>query len=131
MTESYLSQLATYETTNFELEEDFDGLVAGFCSRDGVLDVGETGTISFDVSNAGSEFLSSVRAQAVVTSNHDVTIENNGLVEFSNLDLFETVSSPELKVVLNSAGTADTLTMELQFLEVEAGMTRLSRRLSS
>ncbi len=121
VTESYLSQLATYETTNFELEEDFDGLVAGFCSRDGVLDVGETGTISFDVSNAGSEFLSSVRAQAVVTSNHDVTIENNGLVEFSNLDLFETVSSPELKVVLNSAGTADTLTMELQFLEVEAG----------
>ena len=121
VTESYLSQLSTYETTNFELEKDFDGLDAGFCSRDGVLDVGETGTISFDVSNAGSEFLATVRAQAVVTSNHDVTIENDGLVEFSNLDLFETVSSPELKVVLNSAGTADTLTMELQFLEVETG----------
>ena len=44
-----------------------------------MLDVGETGTISFDVSNAGSEFLSTVRAQAVVTSNHDVTIENDGL----------------------------------------------------
>jgi len=121
VTESYESELSTYETSNFDLNEDFDGLDVGFCSRDGVLDVGETGTLSFDVSNAGSEFLTAVRARAVVTSNHDVTIENEGLVEFTNLDLFETVSSPELKMVLNAAGTADTLTMELRFLEVESG----------
>ena len=52
-----------------------------------MLDVGETGTISFDVSNAGW-VPEHVRAQVVVTSDHDVTIENDGLVEFSNLDLF-------------------------------------------
>ena len=121
VSESYLSQLSTYETENFVLTEDFDGLDAGFCSRDGVLDVGETGTISFDVSNTGSEFLSMIRAQAVVTSGHDVTMENAGIVEFSNVDLFETVFSPEIELVLNAAGTADTLTMELQFLEVETG----------
>ncbi|MBE1301611.1 MAG: GlyGly-CTERM sorting domain-containing protein [Alteromonadaceae bacterium] len=115
--ESYSTELATYSASNLTMNASYDGTELGFCSNDDVLDAGETGTVSFSVTNGGSEVLSGVTAQIEVLSDHDVTIENDGLVDFGELGLFESKDSGAIKITLNSAGIADTLMLGVTFPE--------------
>lgn len=114
--ESYETQLATYSASNFALDENYDSVDAGFCTADGILDAGETGSVSFTITNAGSEVLTDVVAQVSVVSDHDVTLENDGMVTISEIGVLESVSG-QLEITLNAAGVGDTLQLEVTFPE--------------
>ncbi|UAA40305.1 rhombosortase-dependent M36 family metallopeptidase [Paraneptunicella aestuarii] len=116
--ESTATQLSTYEASSVALDKNYDGVAMGYCSNDNILDVGETGTITVTIKNAGSEVLSGITAQLQVTSGQDVTFENDGIINFDDLDLFAEEISVPIKVTLNEAATADTLEIEVTFPEL-------------
>jgi hypothetical protein len=115
--ESFETQLATYNASSFSLNPTFSGNTLGYCSDDGVLDQGETGTVSVTIYNAGSELLSGVTAKIEVVSDHDVTLENDGIVTFADVSPFASAISVPIKITLNNAETADTLELKVSFPE--------------
>ncbi|MEZ8184719.1 rhombosortase-dependent M36 family metallopeptidase [Shewanella sp. 5S214] len=113
--ESYETKLATFAVTSNTLDANYEGMTVGYCSRDGIVDKGETGTVSFTVMNKGSEAFESIDAIVEVTSGQDVTFANDGKITFSSVDLFaETTSSP-IEFTLNEAATADLLEFKVSF----------------
>ena len=119
--ESFETQLATYNASSFSLNPTFSGNTLGYCSDDGVLDQGETGTVSVTINNAGSELLSGVTAKIEVVSEHDVTLENDGMVTFADVSPFASAISVPIKITLNNAETADTLELKVSFPEAVEG----------
>lgn len=117
--EAFDTELAAFNAEDINIDTTFDGVTAGYCSNDNIFDVGETATVSVSIKNAGSESLAGIPARLTVISDHDVTIENEGLVTFESVDLFETLASTPLQVTLNEAGVADALQFQVEFLEVE------------
>ena len=119
--ESFKTELTSYNANSFTLNPSFSGNTLGYCSDDGVLDQGETGTVSVTISNVGSEQLSGVTAKIEVVSDHDVTLENDGIVTFADVSPFENSTSVPIKITLNTAGTADTLELKVSFPEAVEG----------
>lgn len=119
--ESDKTQLATYEVKEFSLNANYNGAQLGFCSMDNILDKGETGTVKVTITNKGSEALSGVKGQLVVTSGQDVTFENGGVITFGDMAPFESASSGDIMVTLNDAQVAENLTIEVTFPEIEEG----------
>ncbi|MCY7294133.1 rhombosortase-dependent M36 family metallopeptidase [Alteromonas sp. a30] len=117
--ESFNTELASFSAEEININAAFDGVEVGFCSNDNIFDKGETAEVTVKIRNAGSQALEGLPARLKVTSGHDVTIENDGLITFGNLDLFEELSSTPLKVTLNEADMADAVTFEVEFLEAE------------
>lgn len=116
--EGFSKTLAAYDASEFTLNADYDGVSAGYCSADGVLDKGETGTVSLNVTNKGNQTLTNVKVQLAVTSDHDVTLENDGMVTIAEIAPYQTVSTGAVMITLNDANPADTLTIEATFPEV-------------
>lgn len=116
--ESYATQLSTYNASNFSMSQDAE---MGVCTNDNILDAGETGSVSFTVTNAGSDTLSGVTAQVQVLSDHDVTFENDGMVTFDDIGIFSSADSGAMSFTLNSAGTGDTLQLGVTFPELAEG----------
>ncbi len=119
--ESNKTELATFALKDVELNADFNGAELGYCSNDGILDKGETGTVTVTIANRGSEMLSGTKAQLTVVSGQDVTFENDGLITFGSLAPFAEATSAPVKLTLNDAATADELEIEISFPEIEAG----------
>lgn len=117
--ESDKTQLATFALSDVMVNNAFNGAEVGFCSNDNILDKGETGSISVSIVNRGSETLSGTKAQLTVVSDHDVTLENEGLVTFGETAPFATSISEEIMLTLNDAGTAETLEIQVTFPELE------------
>lgn len=115
--ESFLTELASFSASSFSINPSFNGTTLGYCSDDGVLDQGETGTVSVTISNAGSELLTGVTAKIEVVSDHDVTLENDGVITFADISSFEKTTSVPLMITLNTADTADTLELKVSFPE--------------
>ena len=113
--ESTKTELNTFEVASHSFNNNFDSATAGFCSNNGILDNGETGTVSFKISNRGSAKLAGVKGKIEVTSGHAVTLANNGEVTVPNLDLFASASTSPLQYKLSGAKTADNLTFKLSF----------------
>lgn len=118
--ESNLTELATYSASEFAVNPTYDGVALGYCSNDGILDVGETGTFNVTVKNSGSETLTGVVAQVEVVSAHDVTLENDGLITFDELLPTKEMTSAPLHITLNDAAAADTLELRVTFPELAA-----------
>ncbi|CCQ12817.1 Metalloprotease MEP2 [Pseudoalteromonas luteoviolacea B = ATCC 29581] len=117
--ESYETELAAVQPAGVKLDTNYNGVDAGYCTNDNVLDQGETGTIMVAVKNAGKTDLSGVSAKVTVTSGHDVTLENDGMITFDALAPFVNTVSAPLKLKLNQAGIADELTFEVTFPDQE------------
>ncbi|MFC3031581.1 rhombosortase-dependent M36 family metallopeptidase [Pseudoalteromonas fenneropenaei] len=117
VTESYSTELSAIQAQSVKLNTNFNGADVGYCSNDNVLDKGETGTITVAVKNAGKTVMNNVTAKVVVTSGQNVTLENDGIITIESIAPFATVSSMPLKVKLNDAAIADTLTFEVTFPE--------------
>lgn len=115
--ESFETELASYNAVSVNFNPDFDGAEVGFCTADGVLDIGETGTISVTVSNVGNEVLENVKAVISVVGDADVTIENDGEIVFETLNPFTRETSAELKVTVNDAAVADDIEFVVTFPE--------------
>lgn len=117
--ESDKTELATFTVDGHNLNVNYEGLTSGYCSNDNILDVGETGTVSFTVKNSGSSALSGLVGQIEVTSGHDVMLANDGIVTFDDVGLFASVTSESIEFILNDGATADTLAFTLTFPEVD------------
>ncbi|RTR35009.1 rhombosortase-dependent M36 family metallopeptidase [Shewanella atlantica] len=117
--ESYETKLATFTVSDHSIDTDYEGMTVGYCSKDGILDKGETGTVSFTVANKGSEAFESIEAEIKVTSGHDVTFANEGKISFSAVPLFGEATSSPIEFTLNEAGIADEVTFELSFPELD------------
>lgn len=114
---SSATELSAFNATSVNLETDFDGETVGFCSADGVLDVGETGTLSVTISNGGTDALAGLTAQVTVLGDADVTLENDGLITFDTLPPFSTATSAPIQVTVNSAEVAENIAFEVTFPE--------------
>ncbi|MBB1304176.1 rhombosortase-dependent M36 family metallopeptidase [Pseudoalteromonas sp. SR43-5] len=117
--ESDKTQLSSYAFASADLNNMYNGTELGFCTNDNILDKGETSTVSVTITNRGSEVLSGTTAQLTVISDHDVTFENDGLLTFGEVQPYEAITSNDIKVTLNEAGTAETLEIEVTFPEIE------------
>lgn len=113
--EAFNSQQSKFIATELTLNTAYNGINAGFCSNDGILDAGETASIAVTIENKGSEVLNNVPAVIRVVSDHDVTLENNGEVIINRVDLFEQASSNPITITLNDAGIGDELQLEVEF----------------
>ncbi|MBQ4849297.1 rhombosortase-dependent M36 family metallopeptidase [Pseudoalteromonas sp. MMG012] len=113
--ESNKTTLSAFQATSVSLNTNYNGVELGYCSNDEILDKGETGTLSVSVKNAGDATLNSISAKVVVTSGHNVTLENDGMITFDALAPFTSATSVPLMVTLNEAGTAENLTFEVTF----------------
>jgi len=118
--ESYKTELATVYVTEHDLNVNYEGVTNGYCSRDNILDNGETGTVSFTVKNVGSEALTGVTGTIEVTSGHDVIFANEGMVTLGDVALSGEVTSSPIEFTLKGAGTGDELTFKLTFPDLEA-----------
>jgi large repetitive protein len=119
--QSFETELATFNVTSHDLNVNYEGLTSGYCSNDSILDKGETGTVSFSVTNTGSQALAGVTGTIEVTSGHDVTFANDGIVTLGDVAMFGSVTSAPIEFTLNEAGTGDNLTFKLTFPDLAEG----------
>ena len=119
--ESNAVELASFTAASFTLDANFDGETVGYCSADGILDNGETATLSVTVNNSGSESLTGVTGQIVVVSEHDIVIENDGVIVFGDMTPFSSSTVDGIEVSLEGAGTADEIELEIRFPEQVEG----------
>ena len=128
--ESNRVELSTFVVSSHQVDENYEGVLTGYCSNDNILDKGETGTVSFTLNNQGSTVLSGLMGKVSVTSGQDVTFANDGVVLFDDIGVFSNVTSAPLEFTLNDAAIADELTMELTFPELADGVITDSYNLS-
>lgn len=119
--ESYETDLTVFNVTSHTLDLDYEGMMTGYCSLDGILDKGETGTASFTVSNTGTTALAGVTGVIEVVSGHDVTFANDGVVTFGDVAMFASATSAPIEFTLNDAGTGDDLEFKVTFPDLEEG----------
>ena len=114
----FATEASSYSLTDVKFNPNFDGEEKGYCSLDGVLDLGETATVSAQIINNGQTDLSGVQVKFVVTSDHKVTFANEGIVTLPDMSPYQTVSTGEVTMTLDEAGTAEKLKVEIQFPEL-------------
>ena len=128
--ESYATELDNFSVASHSMNLDYEGADVGYCSQDGILDKGETGSVSFTVNNGTNGALAALTATVVVTSGHDVTFENDGVITFSDMEIFGSATSAPITFTLNDAGIGDELVLELTYpdlaKEVQAGAYSIS-----
>lgn len=110
--ESFDTDLSAFQLHTVELVAEFQSE-----NPDGILQAGEQGAITVSINNTGSTALAGVTALLTVVSDHQVVFENNGLIEFDELNLFQTVTSAPLPFTLIQGNLADTLVIEVSFPE--------------
>ena len=118
--ESFKTELSTFAVAEHDVNADYEGMTVGYCSKDGILDKGETGTVSFTIKNRGSETFEGVEATIEVTSGQDITFANEGKVTFGAMGLFEEATSAPIEFTINDAATADTIEFKLTFPNLDA-----------
>ncbi|RVU40011.1 GlyGly-CTERM sorting domain-containing protein [Rheinheimera riviphila] len=113
--ESTKTELNTFDVSGHSINRNYEGLTAGFCTNNGILDNGETGTISFNITNRGDKALSNIKAKVEVTSGQNVTFANNGEITLPNVGVFKTASTTPLEFKLEGATVADEVSFKLSF----------------
>ena len=113
--ESFSTQPLDFSIDSYVFNADHSSASSGNCSFDGILDTGETASLDFTLVNEKNEILNNIVGQLEVTSGHNVTIENNGTIDFGTLTALGTNTSSPVEITLNQANTADELTFSLSF----------------
>ncbi len=113
--ESYESQLPIFRVNDFQLAIETD--TAGDTQKDGILQAGESGTVTVSIGNIGSEVLSGLQGQLEVLSDHRVRFDNNGTITFDSLNLFENTTAAPLGFTLEEGPVAEELVLRVVFPE--------------
>lgn len=117
--ESFKTELSTFDVTGHKVNNDYEDLDVGFCTANGMLDNGETGTVQFKVTNRGSSVLKNLKGKVQVVSGHGVTFENDGVVTLPELGLMASGTTVPVKFKLSGAQPGDELQLKLSFPEVD------------
>lgn len=115
--ESFSAQPLDFFVDSYIFNADHSSESSSTCSIDGILDVGETASLTFNITNDSDQVLNNVIGQLNVTSGHNVTIENNGVIDFGTLAALGTNTSSPIEITLNQADIADELTLSLSFTD--------------
>ncbi|MFY8274724.1 rhombosortase-dependent M36 family metallopeptidase [Pseudoalteromonas sp. SSDWG2] len=115
--ESFETQLASYDAKEVVL----DARGVSYCTDDGYLDVGETGTLAVQVTNTGSETLSDVPVRFEVLSSQGVSLGDGGVSSVTQLEPFETAASEPISITLSEATEASELQVQVSFPEKSVG----------
>jgi hypothetical protein len=110
--ESYETELSAFSVNAYAVDTNYEGLTSGYCSNDNILDKGETGTVSFTITNNGGEALTGITGTVMVESGHDVTFANEGAVTLGDLAMFGSATSTAIEFTLNDAGIGDELVLK-------------------
>ena len=127
--EDLVGAVQSFSTTNVNFNanelriESFNGETIGFCSNDNILDVGETGTVSFSVFNSSDDVLDGITAQITLTDElgvplldqSAVTFENDGVIELGELTASSVTEFGPLLMTLNDALVGEVLNIQLMF----------------
>ncbi|MFT4924738.1 MAG: hypothetical protein ACI8WB_000822 [Phenylobacterium sp.] len=113
--ESYAVTNTALQLSSHSIDTNYEGLTSGYCSNDGVLDKGETGTATFTVSNRGSDAFAGVTGMVEVVSGHDVSFPNGATVNFGDLGVTATSTADPIAFVLNDADVIDELVLKVTF----------------
>jgi len=101
------------------VDSNYEGLTSGYCTNDNILDKGETGTVSFTVTNKKAVNIAGLTGKVEVVSGQDITLENDGMVTFDDIGAFANVNSMPIEFVLNDASTEDSLEFQLTFPDAD------------
>jgi hypothetical protein len=121
--ESTDMEFSNFTVSAHAVDSNYEGLTSGYCSNDNVLDKGETGTVSFILSNHGSETYEDIKAQVEVVSGQDITFANEGVITFDSLGVTGVATNSPLEFTLNEATTADSIELKITFPDLEDGIT--------
>jgi len=120
--ESEETDLSNFSVSAYGLDTNYEGATSGFCSSDSVLDKGETGTVSFTLSNHGSESYEGIEAQIEVVSGQDITFADEGIITFASLGITGSATSTPLEFTLNEAAISDSIELKITFPDMEEGV---------
>jgi hypothetical protein len=121
--ESTLTELSNFSVSGYGLDTNYKGMASGFCSSDNVLDKGETGTVSFTISNHGSESYEDIEAHIEVVSGQDITFADEGVITIASLGVTGSATTTPLEFTLNEAAISDTIELKITFPDMEDGVT--------
>ncbi len=121
--ESYVTEHSEFAIASGKINANYEGLTSGYCSNDNILDKGETGTVSFTIQNKGTEIYTDVVAKIEVVSDHDITLENEGMTTFASLNPTESSTSVPIELVLNDATTFDSIELKITFPALAADVS--------
>lgn len=90
------------------------------CDADGVLDAGETSTLTITINNQGTEVLSGIKAQ--LSSEADITFANDGLIEFADISQWRDSTAATVALTLNSAEIDESIDITVTLISDDASM---------
>ena len=128
--ESFKTELSTFNVTAHSLDKAFSDATTGYCTNNNTLDNGETATVQFKVTNKGSAVLKDVKAKVEVTSGHQVTFANGGVITLPELKLMSSVTTAPLALKLDGAKPGDVLKLKLSFPELSESVVTSEYSLS-
>ena len=113
--EDFVSVRNELAILNVTLDTNYHSATGAFCDIDGVLDAGETASLSLSVSNVGSKPLAS--SQAIVSSSADVTFANGGIMTFDAMPNWNDTAMGMIEVTLNSADVNSIIPVTITFVD--------------
>lgn len=114
VTEDFTNTATMVEVAEASMDHAYLGLTAGYCDLDNTLDVGETSALKIVLNNKGTTSLAGLKAQ--ITTDADITLANDGMVEFEEMENFNDKAMAMVMATLNSAGTADMVAVNISFM---------------
>ena len=116
--ESFKTELSTFNVAAHKVDKTFSDAVSGFCTNNNTLDNGETATVQFNVTNKGSSVLKDLKGKVEVTSGHQVTFANGGVISLPELKVMSSAATTPLSFKLEGAKPGDVLKLKLSFPDV-------------
>lgn len=113
--EDFVSVRNELAILNVTLDTNYHSTTGAFCDMDGVLDAGETASLSLSVANVGSKPLAS--SQAIVSSSADVTFANGGIMTFDAMPNWNDTAIGMIDVTLNSADVNAIIPVTITFVD--------------
>lgn len=116
--ESFETEASVVSLTNMTLDTHNNTVVGAYCDIDDVLDVGETAMIKVSLKNVGTNPLSGITA--LVSSSSDITVTNNGVIDFSDMANWQDTTTGMVEVRLNNAAIHEQIELVITFNSEDA-----------
>lgn len=114
--ESYIAQAAGFDVVAVSTDYNYDNGTEGYCSKDGVLDEGESVRLSFTIQTYGTDNLTQP-LKAQLSSDADISFANAGKLEIPTQLGPKQQRTVSTSFRLNKASTGQPVTINLSFAD--------------